>query len=166
MEQKGHLNFVAELIESDETNRRSVIRKKVHPVNGHKFKATRLQQPSYCSHCDEFIFGIGLQGYRCLGCDAVVHKRCHHEVKTKCKSMKMTFLDEPNQTIAVDASHEFEEHHFVRPTYCNHCGTMVYGLYKQGMQCKECQLHVHKRCHQKVAVNCSQKAESREIACN
>ena len=160
MEQKGRLNFVAELIESSSDEQRSVIHKKVHQINGHKFRATLLEQPSFCSHCDEFIYGIGLQGYRCLACDAVVHKRCHQEVKTKCKNTKTPFAEEPKES----ALHEFEAHHFMRPTYCNHCGTMVYGLYKQGMQCKDCQLNVHKRCHQKVSLNCSHKAG--EIACN
>lgn len=166
LEQKGGLNLAIELI--DEPNRRSVIHKKVHPVKGHKFKATLLEQPSFCSHCNEFIFGLGLQGYRCLGCQAVVHKRCHAAVQTKCKNTKIASQEEcvPEETIATEASHEFEAHHFVRPTFCSHCGTMMFGPFKQGMQCKECQLHVHKRCHQKVAIGCSQKTEAGEVACS
>lgn len=36
--------------------RQGAVRRRVHQVNGHKFMATYLRQPTYCSHCRDFIW--------------------------------------------------------------------------------------------------------------
>ncbi|KAK6010392.1 phorbol esters/diacylglycerol binding domain protein, partial [Ostertagia ostertagi] len=40
-----------------------------------------------------------------------------------------------------------EEHHFTlrnyhRPTFCDHCGSMLFGLVKQGFHCSGCKMNV------------------------
>lgn len=47
--------------------RRGAMRRKVHQINGHKFMVTSLRQFTFCSHCQEFIWGIAKQGYQCQG---------------------------------------------------------------------------------------------------
>lgn len=38
--------------------RRGAMRRRIHQVNGHKFMATFLRQPTFCSHCREFIWYV------------------------------------------------------------------------------------------------------------
>uniref|UniRef100_T1IFK2 Protein kinase C n=1 Tax=Rhodnius prolixus TaxID=13249 RepID=T1IFK2_RHOPR len=135
--------------------RRGAMRRRVHQVNGHKFMATFLRQPTFCSHCRDFIWGIGKQGYQCQVCTCVVHKRCHLLVVTKCPGMK----DETSQTVQaqrfnVNLPHRFVMHNYKRFTFCDHCGSLLYGLIKQGLQCEVCNMNVHKRCQKNVANNC------------
>ncbi|XP_076369043.1 calcium-independent protein kinase C-like isoform X5 [Tachypleus tridentatus] len=134
--------------------RRGAMRRRVHQINGHKFMATILRQPTFCSHCREFIWGLGKQGYQCQVCTCVVHKRCHEFVVTKCPGMKDTTNEEVGSRFNINVPHRFLVHNYKRPTFCDHCGSMLYGLFKQGLQCEACKMNVHKRCHKNVANNC------------
>lgn len=146
--------------------RQGAVRRRVHQVNGHKFMATYLRQPTYCSHCRDFIWGVlGKQGYQCQVCTCVVHKRCHELIITKCAGLKKQedMAEEVgSQRFSVNMPHKFSIHNYKVPTFCDHCGSLLWGLLRQGLQCKVCKMNVHRRCESNVAPNCG--VDARGIA--
>uniref|UniRef100_A0A8I4A4I4 Protein kinase C n=1 Tax=Callithrix jacchus TaxID=9483 RepID=A0A8I4A4I4_CALJA len=145
--------------------RQGAVRRRVHQVNGHKFMATYLRQPTYCSHCRDFIWGvIGKQGYQCQVCTCVVHKRCHELIITKCAGLKKQETPDQvgSQRFSVNMPHKFGIHNYKVPTFCDHCGSLLWGLLRQGLQCKVCKMNVHRRCETNVAPNCG--VDARGIA--
>eukprot|EP00038_Savillea_parva_P004790 m.142202 g.142202 ORF g.142202 m.142202 type:complete len:1139 (+) comp11580_c0_seq2:162-3578(+) len=63
--------------------------------------------------------------------------------------------------------HTHKGHHFVvttytHPTWCDHCGNLLWGLMKQGWRCVDCGFDVHKakdrtgytQCHREIANQC------------
>ena len=36
----------------------------------------------------------------------------------------------------INVPHRFEVHNYMKFTFCDHCGSLLYGLTKQGLQCK------------------------------
>ena len=93
---------------------------------GHNFMAVHLKQPTFCSHCRDFIWGVGKQGYQCQVCTCVVHKRCQEKIITTC----------PETQFESNVPHLFEVHNYTKLTCCDHCGSLLYGLLRQGLQCK------------------------------
>ncbi|XP_068700546.1 protein kinase C iota type-like isoform X1 [Montipora foliosa] len=58
--------------------------RKIHIVNGHSFVAKRFSRLAACAFCSDRIWGLGRQGYKCLECKLVVHKKCHKLIKIQC----------------------------------------------------------------------------------
>lgn len=58
--------------------------RKLYRVNGHLFQGKRFSKKAVCYFCSDRIWGLGRQGYKCINCKLLVHKRCHKMVKQAC----------------------------------------------------------------------------------
>jgi hypothetical protein len=58
--------------------------RKIYLVNDHKYQAKRFAPSALCKVCMDRIWGLGRQGYKCLECKIMVHKRCHKLISLKC----------------------------------------------------------------------------------
>ncbi|XP_036592828.1 serine/threonine-protein kinase D1 isoform X3 [Trichosurus vulpecula] len=54
----------------------------------------------------------------------------------------------------VKVPHTFVIHSYTRPTVCQYCKKLLKGIFRQGLQCKDCRFNCHKRCAPKVPNNC------------
>jgi novel protein kinase C epsilon type len=113
------------------------MRRKVHQIYGHKFMATWFKQPTFCSICRDFIWGLfNTQGYQCQLCTCVIHKRCKVHVITKCPGVKNDEVVVPEKRFNINVPHRFMVHTFKVFTFCDHCGSLLWGGWRQGLQCE------------------------------
>ena len=63
--------------------------RKIYMVNGHKYQAKRFARTALCKVCQDRIWGLGRQGYKCLECKIMVHKRCHKYINLLCSDILM-----------------------------------------------------------------------------
>lgn len=63
------------------------------------------------------------------------------------------WLDKDTQN-QVRIPHTFVLHTYTRPTVCQYCKKLLKGLFKQGLQCKDCNYNAHKKCLDKVPKDC------------
>uniref|UniRef100_A0A672JM92 Protein kinase C n=2 Tax=Salarias fasciatus TaxID=181472 RepID=A0A672JM92_SALFA len=61
--------------------------RKLYRVNGHLFQAKHFNRRADCGHCSERIWGLGRQGYKCVNCKLLVHKRCHTLLPQTCPTL-------------------------------------------------------------------------------
>uniref|UniRef100_A0A8C5HCK7 Protein kinase C n=1 Tax=Gouania willdenowi TaxID=441366 RepID=A0A8C5HCK7_GOUWI len=108
--------------------RKGALRQKnVHEIKNHKFIARFFKQPTFCSHCTDFI----------------------------CAAAACCMLDNFSGLSADPRTkHKFKIHTFGSPTFCDHCGSLLYGLIHQGMKCDSCDMNVHNQCVMNVPSLC------------
>ncbi|VDM00936.1 unnamed protein product [Schistocephalus solidus] len=58
--------------------------KKFYHLKGHNFIARRFNRNATCAYCQDRIWGLGQQGYKCNACKLLIHKRCTASVDYRC----------------------------------------------------------------------------------
>uniref|UniRef100_S4R9R9 Uncharacterized protein n=1 Tax=Petromyzon marinus TaxID=7757 RepID=S4R9R9_PETMA len=54
----------------------------------------------------------------------------------------------------VKVPHTFVTHSYKLPTMCQHCRRLLKGIFRQGLQCRDCKFNCHNRCAAKVPKEC------------
>lgn len=129
---------------------------KIHFIKNHEFAATFFGQPTFCSVCREFVWGLNKQGYKCRQCNAAIHKRCIDKIIGRCTGTAANSRDTlfQKERFKIDMPHRLKTHNYMSPTFCDHCGSLLWGMVKQGLKCEECGMNVHHKCQKKVANLC------------
>uniref|UniRef100_A0A8C6PTI4 Serine/threonine-protein kinase n=1 Tax=Nothobranchius furzeri TaxID=105023 RepID=A0A8C6PTI4_NOTFU len=85
----------------------------------------------------------------------VPDERSHQEAGKRILSWsgRPIWMDKMEKT-RVKVPHTFAIHTYTRPTICQYCKRLLKGLFRQGMQCKDCRFNCHKRCASKVPRDC------------
>ncbi|XP_038864193.1 protein kinase C delta type-like [Salvelinus namaycush] len=139
------------------TRRRGAMKQaKVHFIKNHEFTATFFGQPTFCSVCREFVWGFNKQGYKCRQCNAAIHKKCIDKIIGRCTGTAANSRDTmfQKERFKIDMPHRFKIHNYMSPTFCDHCGSMLWGMVKQGLKCEDCGMNSHHKCEKKVGNLC------------
>ncbi|XP_068171905.1 protein kinase C delta type-like [Antennarius striatus] len=129
---------------------------KIHIIKNHEFRAVFFNQPTFCSVCREFLWGLNKQGYKCKQCNAAIHKKCIEMIIGRCTGTAANSRDTvfQKERFKIDMPHRFKYYNYRSPTFCDHCGSLLWGLFRQGLKCEDCGMNVHSYCEKKVANLC------------
>ncbi|XP_065920713.1 serine/threonine-protein kinase D3-like [Dysidea avara] len=64
------------------------------------------------------------------------------------------WMDRAQRRNKPQVPHTFSVHTYTIPTVCQVCKKLLKGLFRQGLQCKDCKYNCHKRCQKEVPKNC------------
>lgn len=87
--------------------------RKLYRVNGHLFQPKRFNRKAFCAFCSDHIWGLGRQGYKCVDCKLVVHKRCHKLIRFTCgpadpNASSSSFSSHDNGNATLKSSSKFD----------------------------------------------------------
>lgn len=126
-----------------------------HILNVHSYLA-----PTFCDYCGEILVGLVRQGLKCAKCNLNFHKKCAFASHNNCSSLESgtpTFgtATTPNQNQHFfGLPHTFVVHSYKKPTVCKVCNNLLVGIVKQGLQCRDCKVNVHKKCASALPFDC------------
>ncbi|ESO07926.1 hypothetical protein HELRODRAFT_186826 [Helobdella robusta] len=79
--------------------------RKLYRVNGHLFQPKRFSRKAACVYCGDRIWGLGRQGFKCISCKLLVHKKCHKLYKHSCGTYVHLDVLETKGAIGLDDFH-------------------------------------------------------------
>jgi atypical protein kinase C iota type len=90
--------------------------RKLYRINGHIFQAKRFNRRAFCAFCHDRIWGLGRQGFKCIQCKLLVHKKCHKLVQKPCNEQAEPIIvsngeseQKLNQPVAETTTVEYHE---------------------------------------------------------
>uniref|UniRef100_A0A8K9UNE6 Protein kinase C n=1 Tax=Oncorhynchus mykiss TaxID=8022 RepID=A0A8K9UNE6_ONCMY len=139
--------------------RRAIKQPKVHFIKNHEFTATFFGQPTFCSSTYP---NTTMTKSNCIGhihmvkCNAAIHKKCIDKIIGRCTGTAENSRDTvfQKERFKIDMPHRFKSHNYMSPTFCDHCGSMLWGMVKQGIKCEDCSMNIHHKCQKKVGNLC------------
>ncbi|GAB5576672.1 protein kinase C iota type isoform X1 [Prionailurus iriomotensis] len=89
--------------------------RKLYCANGHTFQAKRFNrgektERAHCAICTDRIWGLGRQGYKCINCKLLVHKKCHKLVTIECGRHSMPPPNSLEPMMPMDQSSMHSDH--------------------------------------------------------
>ncbi|KAH3765925.1 hypothetical protein Pelo_2231 [Pelomyxa schiedti] len=117
-------------------------------VGDHRFEEESFTTLTACRVCKKMLWGLVNQGVKCTVCEYIAHRDCAPKCTVAC-------LKKSIAVSTVAPKHKFALTTFTKPTFCDYCSEMIWGLINQGFQCVECSYATHERC----------KAESLKVPC-
>jgi atypical protein kinase C iota type len=67
--------------------------KKLYLINGHRYQAKRFSTTAACTVCNDRLWGLGRQGYKCLDC-RVSEKRISNQINFFRKNQRFLFIND------------------------------------------------------------------------
>ncbi|KAL5013166.1 hypothetical protein ScPMuIL_007436 [Solemya velum] len=100
--------------------------------------------------------GLNKQGYQCKICNCAVHRKCHEKILGRCPGSAQHSRETKMLTerFNIDVPHRFKVNSYMSPTFCEHCGSLLYGLFRQGLKCEVCGTNCHKKCQKHMPNLC------------
>ena len=56
-------------------------------------KTYNFFQRAFCAYCHDRIWGLGRQGFKCMKCKLLVHKKCHKLIRVPCDDRQVRELE-------------------------------------------------------------------------
>ncbi|XP_053211984.1 protein kinase C iota type-like [Panonychus citri] len=81
--------------------------KKLYHLNGHTFQPKRFNRITPCVYCGDQIWGLGRQGFKCLKCKLMVHKKCHKLLQMNCTGQSPTNNGPSSQSVTPEPKRSF-----------------------------------------------------------